>query len=266
MVQMMVREETPRQTRGTKWPKRPVIPAPTGIIHAGRVSTSVQKAGTRGGRSTSTAIRRRDKTPGLAQAPPVRAGRVEPPVGVGWPGGGSQPCGPCLGTPRACHHPPPARLFFSAAGEELDLRYEGNGAARAAPSPGAIMLVAGRQPHLGRWSGSFDDPSSSSWNRGWLASGSPPRRSGLDPGAADEQWPALFRRPGPRRTSEPRCGRLTALSWPRRRPGTAGRRVAGQRPGRPPGSGMVSFNDPPIRAPAERHAPPSEAPSSCRVH
>ena len=43
--------------------------------------------------------RRPDRAPGLAQDPPVRAGRGERPAGVGRPGGGSLPCGARLGTP-----------------------------------------------------------------------------------------------------------------------------------------------------------------------
>src|SRR6202043_4224012 len=52
------------------------------------------------------ATRRPDPAPGLAQGHPVRAGRVERPVGVGRPGGGVLPNGARfeLDQPALTHH------------------------------------------------------------------------------------------------------------------------------------------------------------------
>src|SRR5262249_60903306 len=60
--------------------------------------------------------RRPDWPPGLAQDPPVRAGRGERPTGVGRPGGGALPCGARLLTPRARPDSPAARLPVTVGG------------------------------------------------------------------------------------------------------------------------------------------------------
>jgi hypothetical protein len=82
--------------------------------------------------------RKRGRAPGLAQAPPTPGSRVERPAGVGGPGGGSQPRGPGLGTPRARHHLPPARPHCPAPAE-LDLLNDG--VKRHVPPPAGSILV-----------------------------------------------------------------------------------------------------------------------------
>src|SRR5258708_25007551 len=96
--------------------KRPVVLAPN-PYNPTRASHNVRKKYWDTGDATSgAATRRRNRAPGLAQAPPARAGRVERPVGVGGPGGGSLRCGASLGTQLARPYPPHVRPLYPAAG------------------------------------------------------------------------------------------------------------------------------------------------------
>jgi len=129
-------------------------------------------------------------------------------------------------------------------------------AARAAPHR-CDLVGARRQPGRWRWSGCFD------WLHIFLEPGLVGRwPPGVRPrpGAADG---AAAGRPGPTAPAGRDVGGgCRADGWRRR--GSAGRGVAGQRPGRPPDP--TRPGTPPARARARRRACAGEAPRRGRIH
>jgi hypothetical protein len=159
-----------------------------------------------------------------------------------------------LHAPAITHH---RLILFSRPPEELDLLYEG--VKRHVPPPaGAILVVPAGSPTLWRWSGSFHS-----------------FHIFLEPGLVSRVAAEAFDLDPARLTIPPLDGldlaHLRAAMGAsgcrvdgRRRRGEPRRRVAGQRPGRPPDP--ARFGGPPVHTQAGRHAPPSEAPRGRRVY
>src|SRR5262249_49020850 len=157
-----------------------------------------------------------------------------------------------LNLPALTHH----RLFlFSRPPEELDLRYEGVKRHRP-PAAGSVSLLPADSPAWVRSSGCKDE-----------------LHLFLEPGLVSRVGAEAFDL-DPARLAVPPLDGLDLPEPPRphvgggcranrRRRGTAGRRVAGHRPGRQPAP--TRPDTAPARAQASRHAPPSEAPRCRRV-
>src|SRR5262245_18565808 len=192
-----------------------------GTMEEGPVRTPGLSRGGSGDATSGTTTCRPARASRLAQAPPTRDRGVERPARVGRPAGGALPCGARLRAQPARPDPPPALPVLPTAGGAGPRVRRGEAAQAAGRRLG--LALAGRQPGLGalkRVQGRAAHLPGAGAGVAGGGRGVRPR-----PGAAGGP---TARRPGPAAAAGRDVGGGRRADRRRRR-GTVGRRVAGQR-------------------------------------